>query len=80
MPTYEYICTECEEKTEVRATISEKERGLKVTCPKCGNNKMVQVFGGFAIGGGSKGGSNPGFTSGPGFMSGCGPTDGPGCC
>jgi len=74
MPTYEYICIECQEKTEVRATISEKERGLEVTCPKCGNDNMVQVFGSFAIGGGSKGGSNPGF------MSGCGPTAGPGCC
>ena len=74
MPTYEYICIECQEKTEVRATISEKGRGLKVTCPKCGSNNMVQVFGSFAIMGGSKGGFNPSL------MPGCAPTAGPGCC
>lgn len=74
MPTYEYICIECQEKTEVRATISEKERGLKVRCPKCGSNDMVQIFGSFAIMGGSKDGFNPGFTPG------CAPTAGPGCC
>lgn len=74
MPTYEYVCTECEEKVEIRATIAEKERGLKPSCPKCGSKKVAQVFG-FMIMGGSKGG---GFNS--GSVSGCGPSAGPGCC
>ncbi|MFQ6121789.1 MAG: FmdB family zinc ribbon protein [Dehalococcoidales bacterium] len=74
MPTYEYICIECQEKAEIRATISEKERGLKVTCPRCGSNKMVQVFGSFAVTGSSKGRFNPSF------MPSCGPTAGPRCC
>ena len=74
MPTYEYICLECREKTEVRATISEKEMGLKITCSKCGGNKMVQVFGNFAVIATSKGGFNPGS------MPSCGPNAGPGCC
>ncbi len=71
MPTYEYVCIECEEKVEVRATIPEKEKGLKLTCPKCGGKKMAQVFSSFTIGGASRGG-NP--------SSSCGPTAGPGCC
>jgi putative FmdB family regulatory protein len=71
MPTYEYVCTECMEKTEVRASIFEKEKGLKLTCPKCGSKKMAQVFGSFAVMGSSRG------------MNGapkCGPKAGPGCC
>jgi len=71
MPTYEYVCTECEEKIEVWATISEKERGLKLTCPKCGGKKMAQVFGSFMVMGSSKGKNNPPI---------CGPQAGPGCC
>ena len=71
MPTYEYVCTECEEKIEVWATISEKERGLKLTCPKCGGKKMAQVFGSFMVMGSSKGKNTPPI---------CGPQAGPGCC
>ena len=74
MPNYEYVCLECQEKTEVRATFSEKARGLKLTCPKCGSSKMVQVFGSFAIMDGSKGGFDPGLTPG------CGSCEEPGCC
>lgn len=71
MPTYEYVCSECMEKTEVRASISEKGKGLKLTCPKCGSKKMAQVFGSFAVMGSSKGRGTPPI---------CGPQAGPGCC
>lgn len=71
MPTYEYICTECQQKTEVLASISEKERGLKPTCPKCGSKEMAQVFGSFMVMGSSSSKNNP-------LM--CGPAAGPGCC
>ena len=71
MPTYEYVCIECQERMEVRASISEKEKGLKLTCPSCGSKKMVQVFSSFAVKGSSRGGNPPPF---------CGPTAGPGCC
>lgn len=71
MPIYEYICTECGEKVEVQATIAEKEKGLKVICPKCGSKKMAQVFGSFMVISSSSSKNNP---------SGCGPQAGPGCC
>ena len=71
MPTYEYVCIECEERMEVWASISEKEKGLKVICPKCGSKKMVQVFGSFAVMGSSSDKNNPPI---------CGPQAGPGCC
>lgn len=70
MPTYEYVCTECRIKTEVRATISEKEKGLKVRCQECGSKKMTQVFGSFAVL------SSSGNTS---SNTTCGPSCGPGC-
>jgi len=71
MPIYEYICTKCGEKTEVRASFSEKEKGLKVTCPKCGSKKMASVFGSFMVRGSSSSKDNPPI---------CGPQCGPGCC
>ncbi len=69
MPTYEYVCTECGERIEIYATIAEKEKGLKVSCPKCGSKKVAQIFGNFMVMGSSK-------NSGPV----CGPQAGPGCC
>jgi len=71
MPTYEYICMNCREKTEILASISEKEKGLKLSCPKCGSKKMVQFFGRVNIGRAS---------TGLGGAPGCGPMAGPGCC
>lgn len=52
MPTYEYQCKECDYYFDVKATIAEKEKGLDITCEKCGNKDLQQVFGGFAIIGG----------------------------
>lgn len=69
---YEYVCTECGSMTEVSATVSEYEKGLKITCLKCGSTKMARVFGGSAIALKLKGG-------GMNFSS-CGPSAGPGCC
>lgn len=54
MPTYVYICTECQQETEIKASISEKEKGLKVSCPNCGSSRMAQVFGSFMIKGSGK--------------------------
>ncbi len=71
MPTYEYVCTECGEKIEVQATISEKEKGLNVCCPKCISKKVAQVFGNFTMIGSSRDSNNSPM---------CGNMAGPGCC
>ena len=73
MPTYEYVCTECQNKFDVFATLSEKEKGLRPECPKCQSQKTNQVFSSFTVIGGIKGGN---FN----MMPGCGPAAGPGCC
>jgi putative FmdB family regulatory protein len=73
MPTYEYLCSECQNKFDVRATFAEKEKGLKPECPNCHSQKTIQVFGSFATfsrGGGTSSSSLPG----------CGPVCGPGTC
>jgi putative FmdB family regulatory protein len=44
MPTYEYVCLDCGNKFDIFATLSEKEKGLKVKCPNCGSKKASQVF------------------------------------
>ncbi|MGC8765870.1 MAG: FmdB family zinc ribbon protein [Brevinematia bacterium] len=68
MPAYEYVCTECGNKFEVFATLTEKEKGLKPECPKCGSIKTVRFFGGLNFIKTSGGG----FTSGSGCGPGCG--------
>lgn len=75
MPTYEYVCTDCKEKFDVFATLSQKEKGLEPTCPKCQSTNAIQVFSSIAVfsrgsGGGSSSSSMPG----------CGPICGPGTC
>ncbi len=45
MPVYEYICRNCGKVSEFRATLAEKEEGLKLTCPECGSKDMAQYFG-----------------------------------
>lgn len=52
MPTYEYHCKECGYYFDVKATVKEKEEGLKIHCEQCGSDNLQQVFGGFAILGG----------------------------
>jgi len=49
MPTYEYFCLECGNKFDIFATLSEKEKRLKVTCQKCRSKKTSQVFGKISI-------------------------------
>jgi len=71
MPTYEYVCTECLEKIEVSASLAEKEKGLKVVCPKCGGTKTAQLFGSVSVLKGSRGNSSAPM---------CGPGSGPSCC
>lgn len=71
MPIYEYVCPKCMSRVEVLATISEKEKGLKPKCPKCGNDHLIPVFASFAVGS-SKSSSGRG--------SACPPTAGSGCC
>jgi putative FmdB family regulatory protein len=71
MPTYEYACTEYGEQIEIQATIAEKEKGLKVVCPKCGSKKTARVFGSFMVAGTGRG---------RGVPPNCGPSAGPGCC
>ncbi|MGB9721494.1 MAG: FmdB family zinc ribbon protein, partial [bacterium] len=53
---YEYICSECGERIEIKATIEEQEKGLKVVCPKCGSDKTLRVYSSFVAG--SKGNKN----------------------
>lgn len=42
MPLYDYQCKGCEMVFEVRATITEREAGLVLTCPKCGSRETRQ--------------------------------------
>ncbi|MGQ9459400.1 MAG: FmdB family zinc ribbon protein [Anaerolineae bacterium] len=45
MPTYEFQCGDCGERFEVRASFTEKDKGLHPQCPKCGSDNTGQVFG-----------------------------------
>jgi len=45
LPLYEYRCEDCGKKSDVLASIAEKEAGLHPVCPKCGSKDCRQVFG-----------------------------------
>ena len=67
MPTYEFACTDCGEKFEVRASMSEKDKGLKPACPTCGSTSATPLL------------SRPSInTGGKATSSSC--CSGPGCC
>jgi len=68
---YEFRCEGCGTSTEVRATLTEKEKGLKPVCPNCGSKNMKQVVSTFGIGA---------RTGGNGFSNFSGCTPGGGCC
>lgn len=70
--TYEYKCDVCGALLEIRASITEKERGLQVECPACGSNRVTQVFTSVnVLTRSGRGGTLP---------PGCGPGSGAGCC
>jgi putative FmdB family regulatory protein len=66
MPVYEYECNNCGQRIEVEATVKEKEKGLKVKCPKCGSEDVFQVFSCFVMGSDSGNDSTPGCGCGGG--------------
>jgi putative FmdB family regulatory protein len=78
MPTYEYHCKECGYYFDVKATVKEKEEGLKISCEQCGSDNLQQVFGGFAILGGQTVNVKPSNSGNNG--GGCCGGSGSGCC
>jgi len=44
MPFYDYQCEDCTAEMTVKASISNKEEGLEVTCEKCGSKNTRQVY------------------------------------
>lgn len=70
MPIYDFQCTQCNEVFEVRATIREKEAGLRPECPICKSLEVrQQITAGLFLH------SSLRMTT-----PGCGPNSGPGCC
>lgn len=54
MPSYDYVCQDCEEPFEIHASISEYSKGMKPRCPNCGSRKAIRTFTSFNILAGSK--------------------------
>jgi putative FmdB family regulatory protein len=70
MPFYDFLCKGCGAVFEVRATIKEKEAGLKLACPECGGHEVRQRLSRVQM-----------ISGGTDFPPpGCGPNAGPGCC
>lgn len=44
MPYYSFTCETCDTRFEVRATIAEKEAGLRPSCPVCGDRHVRQLI------------------------------------
>ncbi len=48
MPIYEFACRRCSARSEVRASIAEKEAGLAPDCPACGAADLRPLLSAFA--------------------------------
>jgi putative FmdB family regulatory protein len=72
MPYYSYICEQCSEVFDIRASFKEKEAGLEPECPECHNNVTRQMITAGLFIRGSEGASLS--------LPACGPDAGPGCC
>lgn len=68
MPVYEYVCKDCGERMEVRASVAEYSEGLRVQCAKCGSVNLVRILSSIGIVGGR---AKPRPICGPGSGSGC---------
>lgn len=44
MPTYTYLCEQCQARFEAFASIQKKESGWKPVCPRCGSPQVRQTF------------------------------------
>lgn len=72
MPSYDYVCKDCSERFEVRASVTEYSNGIKPHCPKCQSRNVIRGFSPISIVGSPRG------TFGPSGC--CGPGGGGGCC
>jgi len=70
---YEYRCDQCGRAFNVRATLAEKEAGLRPSCPHCLSERTSQVFSAVFVRGGPTAGAPP-ASCGPGAMPGCCPS------
>jgi len=60
MPVYEYECTNCKEKFELRRSIGDSDSEIK--CPACGAGhpqRVLSLFASKAAGGGACGPTSP---------------------
>ena len=44
MPTYEYICKDCNKTFSINATITEHEKAEKPRCQHCGSANVAQYY------------------------------------
>lgn len=44
MPNYDYVCKDCSERFEVRASVAEYSNGIKPHCPKCQSRNVIRGF------------------------------------
>jgi putative FmdB family regulatory protein len=49
MPLYEFVCTDCAERTDIFASLAEKEAGLDVTCGACGSDRTRRALSTIAV-------------------------------
>jgi putative FmdB family regulatory protein len=49
MPLYEFVCTECAARTDIFASLAEKEAGLDVPCATCGSHATRRALSSISV-------------------------------
>jgi len=44
VPTYDYVCEDCGEAFEIRASIAAYSEGLNATCSACESGNVMRTF------------------------------------
>lgn len=70
MPSYDFVCQDCQRPYEVRLSMSAYSDGEGRTCPECGSGNVERAFTAVNVIG-SRSGSSGGFSSSGGN---CGPS------
>jgi putative FmdB family regulatory protein len=69
MPSYDFVCQDCEKPYEVRISMSAYSAGEGRTCPACASDNVERAFTAVNVIAGSRSGAGQSYAR----PSGCGP-------
>ncbi|SDM01849.1 FmdB family zinc ribbon protein [Halarsenatibacter silvermanii] len=48
MPSYNFVCKDCDEEFTIEASMEERD-SMEINCPECGSENVKQTFGSIGL-------------------------------